>query len=155
MARLIRPSWRRLMLPLLLVASAFVFTGCYDEPYYGRGRGYSGVYASYGGPGPYYGGYGYDPYYGSGPGYGYGYGPGYGGPGYGSTVVAVRTGGRRGYYANRARYRNRAAWRRNRGEFRRGGEFRRRQQVRSEGNTQRGPRQGGRAGRIEAATQPE
>ena len=51
-----RRSWRRLMLPLLLAASALAFTGCYDEPYYGRGRGYSGVYASYGGPGPYYAG---------------------------------------------------------------------------------------------------
>ena len=136
------------MLPLLLAASALAFTGCYDEPYYGRGRGYSGVYASYGGPGPYYGGYGgygYDPY-------GPYYGPRYG-PGYGSTVVAVRT-SRRGYYANRGRWRNRGAYARSR-DFRRRGDFRRRQQVRDDGNAQGGVRQGGRSGRIEAATQPE
>ena len=145
MARRTWLSWRRLTLPLLLVASALAFTGCYDEPYYGRGRGYTGVYATYGGPGPYYGGYGYDPYD---PYYGAGYGPRYG-----STVVAVRS-SRRGYYADRGRYRNRGAYVRSR-NFRRGGEFRRRQQVRSEGNTQGGVRQGGRSGQIEAATQPE
>ncbi|HEX8280655.1 MAG TPA: hypothetical protein VF551_04710 [Chthoniobacterales bacterium] len=105
-----RLNWRQVALPLLAVGVAFAFTGCYDDPYYG-GYGYDP----------------YDPYYGS----------RYVGPGYGPSVVAVRTGPRRGYYRNRARYRNRVAVRRNRSEFRRGREIRRDNSV----QRQRGARQ--------------
>ena len=136
------PKWHRFALPIIVLSVALVLTGCYDDPYYGRGRGYTGVYASYGPPGPYYGrGYGYDPYspY---------YGRGYVGPGYGSGVVAVRTGPRRGYYADRRGYR-RAALRRDRREFRRGREIRR-----GDGRPIN-RRRGARSGQIEANTQPE
>jgi len=103
-----RVPGRRLKLPslavvLLLVGTAFVVTGCYD-PYYGRGRVHTGVYANYGTPGPYY--YGGTPY-------GYGYGSRYVGvPRYRtSSAIVVGTAGHRGYYATRPRHRSRVGYR--------------------------------------------
>ena len=67
----IRSRVKMLAVALLLSGTVFTVTGCYDDPhYYGRRGVRAGYYASYGGPGPYYG---YDPYP-----YGYGYGSGIG-----------------------------------------------------------------------------
>ncbi|HSH38924.1 MAG TPA: hypothetical protein VK993_09070 [Chthoniobacterales bacterium] len=56
---------------LLLSGTAFVASGCYDDPhYYGRRGVRTGYYASYGGRGAYYGCDRYP--------YGYGYGAGIG-----------------------------------------------------------------------------
>jgi hypothetical protein len=92
---------------LLLGGTALFATGCYDEPgYYGRRNVRAGYYASYGGPGPYYG---HDPY-----GYGYGYGSGIGVgvssyrsyPGYYRRPYYGRGYGRSGYYRRHDRRRD-------------------------------------------------
>ena len=117
-----RARLKAVAIVLLLSGTVFAATGCYDDPYYYGQRGVrAGYYASYGGPGPYYGGY--DPYgYGYGyPGYGYGYGYG---TGIGIGVASYRSYPgyyrrpyyRRGYYGrsgyNNRRYYGRGDWNR-------------------------------------------
>jgi hypothetical protein len=121
-----RPKWKSIALAVMISTAAFVVTGCYHDPYYGRGRVHTGVYASYGTPV-----YGHG-YYGS-P-YGYGYAPGYVRPTYGHAAIGISTVRTRRHYAPRSRYYRgtRSAYvrgtqvRRGTADYRRGGrEFRR------------------------------
>ncbi|CAN5295833.1 hypothetical protein BH20VER2_BH20VER2_08240 [soil metagenome] len=125
-----RFRWKPFALAFLVGTLGFVVTGC-NDPYYGRGRVHTGVYATYGTPGHYYR---HDPY-------GYGYRRGYVTPryrttrGYYGARSGYRTGGygvrRGGYYGARSGYRTRGyAVRRGGSQYRRTGRQVRRSEVR-------------------------
>jgi hypothetical protein len=149
-----RFTLKPIVLMLVLATAGFVMTGC-NDPYYGRGRAHTGVYASYGTPGPYYR---HDPYgYGYRSPYGYGSRRGYVGPRFrtGSAAISVRTGSRGGYYARSPRRGFRSGYRA--GTVRRGSGYVRRSgsQARRGGRGVGQRRGSARSRRIRAEVQPE